>query len=108
LYPQAARYNWTIFLLVLVPAILLLVCLWRNPLFLSAPSFFDLPFRVRNRQSQLPAYKRESMQVDALLEKIARNGVDSLTAEEKAFLERVSDRYRRREQSRKPESGLAI
>jgi membrane associated rhomboid family serine protease len=108
LHPQAARYNWTIFLLVLVPAILLLVCLWRNPLFLSAPSFFDLPFRVRNRRSQLPAHKRESMRVDALLEKIARNGVESLTAEEKAFLERVSDRYRRREQSRKPESGLAI
>jgi membrane associated rhomboid family serine protease len=108
LHPQAARYNWTIFLLVLVPAILLLVCLWRNPLFLSTPSFFGRPFEVKSRRSQLPAYKQESKRVDALLEKIARNGVDSLTAEEKAFLERVSDRYRRREQSRKPESGLAI
>jgi membrane associated rhomboid family serine protease len=108
LHPQAARYNWTIFLLVLVPAILLLVFLWRNPLFLSAPTPFDVPFLARNRRSQLPAYKRESLQVDALLEKIARNGVDSLTAEERAFLKRVSDRYRRREQSRKPESGLAI
>jgi membrane associated rhomboid family serine protease len=108
LHPQAARYNWTIFLLVLVPAILLLVCLWRNPLFLSTPSFFGRPFEVKSRRSQLPAYKQESKRVDALLEKIARKGVDSLTAEEKAFLERVSDRYRRREQSRKPESGLAI
>jgi membrane associated rhomboid family serine protease len=108
LHPQAARYNWTIFLLVLVPAILLLVWLWRNPLFLSTPSFFGLPFEVKRRRSQLPAYKQESKRVDALLEKIARNGVDSLTAEEKAFLERVSERYRRREQSRKPESGLAI
>ncbi len=108
LHPQAARYNWAIFLLVLVPAVLLLACLWRNPLFLSTPFFFEPPFRVRNRRSHLPAYKEESLRVDALLEKIARDGVDSLTAEEKGFLERVSDRYRRREQSRKPESGLAI
>ena len=47
LHPQAAAYNWKIFLLVLVPAILLLVYLWLNPLFLPTPSFFDRPFRAR-------------------------------------------------------------
>jgi membrane associated rhomboid family serine protease len=108
LHPQAALYNWTIFLLVLVPAILLLVCLWLNPLFLPIPSLFDRATRARNRRSNLPAYKKENMQVDALLEKIGRNGVDSLTAEERAFLERVSGKYRRRAESKKPESGLAI
>lgn len=108
LHPQAARYNWTIFLLVLVPAILLLVCLWGNPLFLSLPSFFDRPYEVKQRHSSLPAYKLETKRVDALLEKIARDGVDSLTAEERAFLQRVSIKYRRRAESKKPESGLAI
>ena len=108
LHPQAARYNWMIFLLVLVPAILLLVCLWGNPLFLSLPSFSGRPFEVKQRRSSLPAYKRESKRVDALLEKIARDGVDSLTAEERAFLQRVSGKYRRRAESKKPESGLAI
>jgi hypothetical protein len=48
------------------------------------------------------------MRVDALLEKIARRGVDSLTDEERAFLQRVSSKYQRREESKKPESGLAI
>ncbi|MGO8926153.1 MAG: phosphate ABC transporter permease family protein [Limisphaerales bacterium] len=108
LHPQAVRYNWIIFLLVLVPAILLLVYLWFNPLFLPIPSFFGRPLEVKQRRSQLPAYKQESKRVDALLEKIARKGVDSLTAEERAFLERVSGKYRRREESKKPESGLAI
>jgi membrane associated rhomboid family serine protease len=108
LHPQAARYNWMIFLLVLVPAILLLVFLWLNPLFLPIPSFFDPALRAKNRRSQLPAYKREEMQVDALLEKVAKHGVHSLTAEENAFLNEVSGRYRRREESKKPESGLAI
>ena len=108
LHPKAALYNWTIFLLVLVPAILLLVYLWVNPLFLPLPTLFGRPFEVKQRRSELPAYKQENMRVDALLEKLASNGVDSLTAEERAFLQRVSSKYRRREESKKPESGLAI
>jgi membrane associated rhomboid family serine protease len=108
LHPKAALDNWTIFLLVLVPAILLLVYLWLNPLFLPIPSFFDRVVRARNQRSQLPAYKQETKRVDALLEKIARDGVDSLTAAERAFLQRVSGKYRRRAESKKPESGLAI
>ena len=108
LRPQAALYNWTIFLLVLVPAILLLIYLWVNPLFLPMPSFFDRVVRARNQRSQMPAYKQENLRVDALLEKIGRNGVDSLTGEERAFLQRFSGKYRRRAESKKPESGLAI
>jgi len=108
LRPQAALYNWTIFVLVLVPAVLLLAYLWLNPMFLPMPSLFDRALRGRNRRSHLPAYKLENLRVDALLEKIGRNGVDSLTAEERAFLERVAGKYQRRAESRKPESDLPI
>jgi membrane associated rhomboid family serine protease len=108
MHPQAALYNWTIFLLVLVPALLLLAYLWLNPLFLPIPSLFDRVVRAKNQRSELPAYKQENRRVDALLDKIARKGVDSLSAEERAFLQRVSGKYRRREESKKPESGLPI
>jgi membrane associated rhomboid family serine protease len=108
LHPQAVRYNWLIFLLVLVPAILLLVYLWVNPLLLPIPSFLDPAMRAVNRRSELPAHKRENMEVDALLDKVAKDGVHSLTAKERAFLREVSNKYRRREESKKPESGLAI
>jgi membrane associated rhomboid family serine protease len=108
LHPQAARYNWPIFLLVLVPAILLLVYLWFNPLFLPIVSFLDPAIRAKNRHSQLPSHKQEKLEVDALLDKVAKDGVHSLTAKERAFLNEVSGRYRRREESKKPESGLAI
>ena len=70
-----------------VLAILLLIYLWLNPLFLSVPSFFDRPFRARNRRSSLPRHKQENLQVDAILEKIARSGLNSLTADERALLE---------------------
>lgn len=108
LQPQAVAYNWKIFLLVLGLAILLLIYLWLNPLLLPTPSFFNPPFRVRNRQSNLPRHKQDNLQVDAILDKIAKRGVDSLTAEERALLESVSGKLRRRAESKKPDSGLAI
>ena len=108
LHPEAAVYNWKIFLLVLVLAILLLICLWRTPLFLPSPSFFDRPFRAKPQRTKLPRHKQESMQVDAILDKVAKHGVHSLTADEKALLEEVSGKLRRRAESEKPKSGLAI
>jgi membrane associated rhomboid family serine protease len=108
LRPEAARHNWKIFLLVFVPAVVLLIYLWVIPLFLPGPSWFGRPIRVRSGRPALPRYKQEAIEVDAILDKIRRTGADSLTTEEKAVLEGVSEKLRRREESRKPESGLAI
>jgi membrane associated rhomboid family serine protease len=108
LHPEAARDNWKIFLLVLVPAVLLLAYLWFNPLFLPLLAFSGRLLKPGPRSSKLPAHKQEDMEVDALLAKIAQDGLDSLTAEERAFLERVSAGYRRRAESKRPDSGLAI
>jgi membrane associated rhomboid family serine protease len=108
LHPDAVSNNLKVFLLVLGLSVLLLIYLWLNPLFLTIPSFRGLPFRVRNRQSNLPRHKQESLQVDAILDKIARKGAGSLTAEERAVLEATSGKLRRRAESKKPESGLAI
>jgi hypothetical protein len=46
--------------------------------------------------------------MDAILEKVSREGIHSLTAAEKAFLEEVSEKYRRRAESEKPKSDLII
>ncbi len=108
LHPQAVSYNWKVFSLVLGFSVLLLIYLWINPLFLPVPSFFDRPFRVGTRRSNLPRHKWEATQVDAILDKMAKRGADSLTAEERALLESVSGKLRRRAESKKPESGLAI
>ena len=108
LHPEAALHNWKIFLLVLVPAVVLLIYLWLNPLSLPVPSFFDRPFRVKSGRPALPRHKQETLDVDAILDKISRSGADSLTTDEKAVLETVSGKLRRREESKKPKSGLAI
>jgi hypothetical protein len=107
LRPFAMRENWHIFLLVLGAAVALLVYLWLNPLILSS----DLRFPVRpakDRRSQLPQHKREEMSLDAVLEKVAAHGMDSLDKEEIARLHAASAKYQRRSESKRPESGLAI
>jgi membrane associated rhomboid family serine protease len=108
LEPEAVRANLKVFLLVLIPSVLLLIYLWVNPLFLPVPAAFRRPYRARTRAAPRPAPRTEAAEVDPILEKIARHGIDSLTVEERALLEEVSGKYRRRADSRKPSSGLPI
>jgi len=105
--PESVRENLLIFLIVLISAALLLY-LWFNSLFLPLRSFITRKTRSGLRNSNLPPHKRENLQVDAVLEKIARSGIESLTDREKALLDEVSGKYRRRSESKKPDSGLAI
>lgn len=108
LHPESARDNWKIFLLMLGSALLLLTYLWVNPLFLPLHGFWEGRFRKRSAVDRSPAYKRESLEMDAILEKINARGMDSLSAQEKEFLQSVSGKYQRRAESEKPQSGLAI
>lgn len=108
LEPEAVRENLEVFLLVLVPAVLLLAYLWINPLFLPVPAFLSGSCRVRKEILPRPKHQREAPEVDAILEKIAKSGLDSLTPDERARLDEASGKYRRRAESKKPDSGLAI
>ena len=107
-HPEFVRENLRIFLLVLGAAVLLLTYLWFNPLFLPIAGFLRKGGRAGGRVQALPRHKRESAAVDQILEKIATRGFDSLTPDEKNLLGQVSQKYQRRAQSKKPESGLAI
>jgi membrane associated rhomboid family serine protease len=107
-HPEAVRSNLAVFLVVLVPAVLLLIYLWRNPMLLEAP-VFRLPFtKSKGGRAALPKHKRETLEMDAILDKIAAKGIQSLTKDEKAMLDRMSGKYQRRSDSKRPESGLAI
>jgi Zn-dependent protease len=51
---------------------------------------------ARRLQREAEQREHDEARTDALLEKIAREGKESLTDEERRFLKRVSDQYRRR------------
>ena len=106
LEPKMARANWKILLIVFGAALLLLLYLWLNPLFLPVRSFLSPGSRKNALDPGSP--QPETLRIDALLEKVSKTGMESLSAEEKVFLEGVSQKYQRRAESRKPDSGLAI
>jgi len=108
LHPDSARDNLRVFLIVLSAALLLLVYQWFNPLFLPAISFFGRRPARKARPASRAGYKQQRMEVDVILEKIARNGMESLTPEEKSLLGEVSAKAQRQGESKKPDSGLAI
>lgn len=108
LYPQSVRYNLRIFLIVLVLSIALLIYLWINPLFLPLHSFSLRPnFQSRRQPNRVPKTAPRP-QMDDILDKISKHGIESLTAEEKQVLQDESRKLGRRSDSRKPDSGLAI
>lgn len=108
-HPDAARYNLKIFLIVFISGLLVLIYLWRNPISLPLSALLRSPFAKRkNDPAALPSHKRETLEMDAILDKIAKKGIHSLSKEQKAALDRMSGKYQRRSDSKKPESGLAI
>ena len=106
LYPQMTQENWRVFGSVLAISIALLVYLWVNPMLLPVSAFSGGFPRLGRKRSAMPKHKREQLDVDAILEKVGKEGMESLTREERALLEEVSGKYRRREESSKPESDL--
>jgi membrane associated rhomboid family serine protease len=108
LQPEIAIEHWKIFGLILGVAVLLLVYVWVNPMFLPVASFARRGWKGKKRQPNLPRYKQETARMDAILEKISKQGIQSLTEEEKKLLDEMSGKYRRRSESEKPKSDLAI
>jgi membrane associated rhomboid family serine protease len=108
LHPESVTHEPWVFLGILVPSVLVLIYLWVNPMFLPTFAFFTQGTRIRNRGAARPKHRDKNLEIDAILDKIANKGMDSLTSEEKRALSEVSSQYRRRAESKKPKSGLAI
>src|SRR5258708_1351195 len=105
LYPESVRYNALVFLIVLVSALALLVYLWLNPLFLPAASFAGQGSYFRRLRFTPRKGREPDFDIDTILDKIATGGLESLPPHERTFLESTSQKYRRRANSQKPESG---
>jgi hypothetical protein len=105
---DAVRAHPSFFGIVLTGTILLLVYLWYNPLFLPVTSFLGSIGQRRNSSRTQPRRKRKVPHIDAILDKIAESGIESLTDEERRVLGETSRKYRRQGETEKPKSGLAI
>ena len=105
--PWAIQQNLKWFLILSGVSVALFFFFLKNPLFL--PLWTLKPKFARGKTaSATPSHRREAHDVDAILDKISVGGVESLTVEEKAYLNRVSTKYQSRAQSEMPKSDLII
>jgi membrane associated rhomboid family serine protease len=124
-HPMAVRYNALLFSFIAIGTLLLFIYLAKNPMFLPmegfdftkwktphqpGPSFksiFKIPRwtrRATSASSSAPPDKR----IDAILQRIAEHGINSLTDEEKRLLNDTSAKYRRRAIRENPKWGFPI
>jgi membrane associated rhomboid family serine protease len=108
LQPWAIRENLNWFLILSGVSLAFFFYFVKNPMFLPMGAFASKFARRNKAGREAPSHRREIQDVDAILDKISEGGLESLTAEEKAVLDRVSGKYRNRAQSEKPKSDLII
>jgi membrane associated rhomboid family serine protease len=101
----AVRLNLKWFLLLSAVSMALFIYFLKNPMLLPLSSFTMKWPRKQTRRTA-PPLRNESRDVDTILDKISRQGFESLTPEEKALLDRVSSKYQTRAKSEKPNSDL--
>jgi len=99
LNPDLVRLHPKIFLSISGLSVLLFVYLVKNPLMLPIKAF--LPVRVNAPSASKPRLKQadNAVALDAILEKISKRGVQSLSQKEKSILEEASKRMRQSNQS---------
>ena len=105
-HPSIVSESPKLFFAVLLMSVTILVCIVKNPLFLPIQFLTARTTSPLEHRYGPVGQKSTAARVDLLLEKIAEKGLHSLTEKEREFLESVSDKYRRRSSSEKPESEL--
>lgn len=108
LQPWAVREHLFWFAILSAISLALFIYFLKNPLLLPT-SIFRVKWKPSKKSSRkIRPPRNETLEVDTILEKISRSGFNSLTAEEKALLDRVSTTYQARAKSDKPKSDLII
>lgn len=103
----AVRVNLKWFLILSAVSMALFIYFLKNPMLFPLSSL-TVKWPSRQKRRAAPQRGNELREVDDILDKISRNGFQSLTSEEKALLDRVAAKYQTRAQSEKPRSDLII
>jgi membrane associated rhomboid family serine protease len=92
MFPHIIRVNYIPILLILIPAGVFLYLIITRPYFLLVENPFQSNPRIYTKEDKYNASKRKNEQeLDMLLDKINKVGIDSLSKHEKEKLERLSN-----------------
>ncbi len=88
LKPSVLQTSWWLILLILLPTAAFLLLIIRNPAVLMVDNYWGEGVKNLGRRPR----RRKQLSVDEILDKINRKGVDSLTPEEKDYLDRMGNK----------------
>jgi membrane associated rhomboid family serine protease len=92
-YPKMLTENYLPILLILIPSLAFLYLIITRPAILLTDTFFKKPVKYHNIEEKYNSEKRErEKELDAILEKIHRRGMNSLSSKEKEKLDKYSSR----------------
>lgn len=87
MFPVIVRWSPWLYAIVMILSVGMFVCFWKNPLNLPVSTFLKPEWKSRtNRSASGPSAE----DVDALLDKVSREGIHSLTAKERRVLEKAA------------------
>jgi hypothetical protein len=89
LFPEIVQWSPRLYATVMAMSVIMFVYFWKNPLNLPPSSFFGAQSGPATRIRKTGP---TAEQVDAILEKVSREGVQSLTKKEREILEKASKR----------------
>jgi membrane associated rhomboid family serine protease len=91
MYPFIVRQSPWLYATVMTLSLAMFVYFWKNPMFLPLSSFFGSQSEDESETRKHPADRRPTdEEVDAVLDKIAREGLQSLSPEEQDILKAAS------------------
>jgi hypothetical protein len=88
--PEIIMINWWIILLILIPSILFIILIIRNPAVLMVENYWGETIK-RAKQKPVTKYKNNEKTLNELLDKINQKGIDSLSESEREDLDRLRD-----------------
>jgi len=97
LSPEIVRWQPRLFMAISALSVLLFVYLVKNPLFLPISSFIATRRKGTTKSARPTRARDESIEVDAILEKVSRTGPESLSKKERSLLDSVAAKCRKKD-----------
>lgn len=89
--PSILATNWWVVLLIVVPSFAFLILMVKKPEIMMIDNYWGVDFKARKEEHKVKKFQLNKIQLDYLLDKIKREGLDSLSAKERAALEKLKD-----------------
>lgn len=89
--PSILETNWWIVLLIVIPSVAFLILMIKKPEIMMIDKYWGVDFKEKKKEYKVKKFQTDSLRLDYLLDKIKREGLDSLSKKERAALEKLKD-----------------